>query len=71
VVYYHIVREPVKAPLPNKQFQTFISDKSLTGAGNQVKGAFSSANIVRPNIMCGQSIAHGIDNVLLFANLSG
>ena len=71
IVYYHIVRKVVKAPLPKETFQTFIQDKTLKGDGMKVIGAGSSANIIRPNIACGKSMAHGISNVLMFANLSG
>ncbi|KAI8475429.1 MAG: hypothetical protein J3K34DRAFT_404922 [Monoraphidium minutum] len=70
VVYYHIVKEVVRAPLPNKQLQTFVSGKSLQGAGNKVKDAIGqTANIIDPNVKCGAGIAHGVDKVLLFMNM--
>lgn len=71
IVYYHIVREVVKAPLPARSFETYVAGKQLTGAGNVIKGAASSANIVKPNVACGAGMAHGIDNVLMLVNLSG
>lgn len=71
VVYYHIVKEVVKAPIPQgKVMPTFVSGRSLTGAGMSVKGAGSSiAKIVQPNIQCGAGIAHGVDSVILFLNI--
>lgn len=69
MVYYHIAREVVRAPLPKRSFDTYISGKQLTGDGNTIKGIASSAQIVKPNVVCGQGVAHGINNVLLFINL--
>jgi uncharacterized surface protein with fasciclin (FAS1) repeats len=71
VVYYHIIRSVVSAPLPAGQnWDTFVTGKQLSGSGMTVKAAYNSANIVQPNVKCGAGIAHGIDNVLMFANLS-
>ncbi len=61
----------IKAPLPNKSWDTFISGKQVTGAGNVIKGLYSQANIVKPNMQCGAGFAHGIDNVLMFTDVSG
>ncbi|KIY93873.1 beta-Ig-H3/fasciclin [Monoraphidium neglectum] len=71
IVYYHIVKQVVKAPLPAGPLPTFVTGKDLKGAGNKVIGIGSSANIVQPNVPCGQGIAHAIDNVLLFLSLGG
>jgi uncharacterized surface protein with fasciclin (FAS1) repeats len=71
LVYYHIVKEVVRAPLPaGKQLPTFVANRDLTGDGMVVKGAGSSAKIVTPNIQCGAGVAHIIDNVLLFLNVA-
>ncbi|KAI8474415.1 MAG: FAS1 domain-containing protein [Monoraphidium minutum] len=70
VVYYHIVKEVVRAPLPARQLPTFVSGKFLTGAGMTVKGVGSNeAKIVQANIKCGAGMAHGISNVLTFLNI--
>lgn len=71
VVYYHIAKDVVTAPLPSKTFDTFLTGKTVKGNGNKVDGAYSSANIVQPNVKCGAGYAHGIDSVLMFAQLPG
>lgn len=71
VVYYHIVKEVVSAPLPNKALPTFVAGKTLQGQGMSVKDTVGGvAKIVAPNTKCGQGLAHGIDRVLTFIPLN-
>lgn len=71
VVYYHIAKEVVRAPLPKKTFNTMVTGRTLEGDGMTVKGVGSSAKITKANVAAGQSLAHEIDNVLLFVNVAG
>jgi len=70
VVYYHIVKEVVSAPLPKREFQTFVTGRTLTGDGMTIKGVGSSAQITQSNIKCGSGLAQVINSVLLFVNVA-
>lgn len=70
VVYYHIAKEVVRAPLPKRAITTFVAGKTLTGDGMIVRGiGANSAKIIEPNVQCGAGLAHGIDGVLTFLNI--
>lgn len=70
VLYYHLVKEVVKAPLPNKTFNTFLSGRTVATNGMTVTSPGSTAKIIKPNVPCGAGLAHEIDNVLLFIDVS-
>lgn len=70
VLYFHLLKEVVKAPLPSKTYNTFLSGRTLQTNGMQVTAAGSSAKITKPNVACGAGLAHEIDNVLLFIDVT-